>query len=129
MRDLLLRRVEDERDAATIDRYSDLRKEVDEIPQKISDAEAELDTAQELLDGTQRDLDSAKLALGGDPAKIQQEILNCRDKKRALENQIAADYQSLSDSLQDYIPQILLICAEVSSLSSLLKNSTKRGTS
>ena len=55
--------MEDERDAATIDRYCDSRKEVDEIPQKIRDAEEELDTAQELLDGTQRDLDSAKLAL------------------------------------------------------------------
>ena len=122
-------RVEDERDAAIIDRYCDLRKEVDEIPQKISDAEEELDTAQELLDGTQRDLDSAKLALGGDPAKIQQEILNCRDKKRALENQIAADYQSLSDSLQDYIPQIYAdMCRnDIEGLSSLLEELNEKG--
>ena len=61
--------MEDERDAATIDRYYDLRKEVDEIPQKISDAEEQLDTAQELLDGTHGIL-TVPSWFGGDPTRF-----------------------------------------------------------
>ncbi len=128
-RSLASGKVEDERDAKTVERYYELSKELDDIPQEILEAEQELDTAQELLEGSEKDLSNAKLALGGDPADMQKNILAWRDKKRSFERQIIDDYQCLSDSLKDYIPQIYAeMCRDdVDNLSDYLDDLNQRG--
>jgi len=128
-RSLASGKVEDERDAKTVERYYELSKEVDELPQKITEAEQQLDTAQELFEDSEKDLSNAKLALGGDPADIQRNVLDWRDKKKSLERQIIDDYQSLSDSLKDYIPQIYAdMCrVDIDNLSDYLDDLNNRG--
>lgn len=128
-RSLASGKVEDERDAKTVERYYEVSKILDEIPQQIIVAEQQLDTAQELFEDSEKDLSNAKLALGGDPADIQRNVNACRDKKKSLERQIIDDYQCLSDSLKDYIPQIYVdMCRDdVNNLSDYLDDLNQRG--
>lgn len=122
-------RLEDERDVRLVQRYLELSDELDRLPSQVKDAKDELDTAQDLFDGSQKDLDEITLSIGGDPADLQKKILNWRDEKKAVEKKISSNYQSLSDVLKDYIPQIYAdMCRDdIESLSAKLEDLNQRG--